>query len=213
MNIDTALDKLNTLLPLKARQDCLETELQTLHRNILLNFAYSGQALNVENKEQLEILSKNDLIVWDDQSNKIIGAYPFSLKETAHHVSLNIADGTTDGIVELYAMCAFDAVSIAPVFGISTKIISHCHSTKEKIEINQDANTIKSIKPSEDIYIGIKWQQTGSCAAESLCMEMVFLKDKKVAKEWESSDENINVFPLDEAIEFSINYFKPLIDS
>lgn len=205
MNIDTALDKLNALLPLKARQDLLEPELQALHRNILLNFSHSGQALDIENKKQLETLSKNDLIVLDEKSNKIIGAYPFSLKKTAHHITL--------GGAELYAMCAFDAVSIAPVFGVFTKITSQCYLTKEKIYINQDANTIKSIKPSEDIYIGIKWQQTGSCAAESLCMEMVFLKDQKIANEWENSDENISVFPVDEAIEFSINYFKPLIES
>lgn len=204
MNIELALDKLNTLLPLKERQRLLPPELQSLHRNILLNFVKSGQALNVENKEYLEILNKNDLIVLDEKTGDIIGAYPFSLMKTAHHVFI--------GDAELFAMCAFDAVSIAPVFGVSTKIISHCHITKDKIEIQQDMDTIRSVKPSEDIHIGIKWQQTGACAADSLCMEMVFLKDKNVAKEWMSQDNNISIFTLDDAINFSIKYFRPLIE-
>jgi len=153
MSIQLALDKLNTLLPLKKRQQLLPPELQLLHRKILLNFAHSGQALMVDNKEDLKILNKNDLIVLDEKTNEISGAYPFSLKKTAHHVFL--ADA------ELYAMCAFDAVSIAPVFGVSTKINSHCHITKYKIEIQQDAVTIRRFKPIPDIHIAIKWRQTG----------------------------------------------------
>lgn len=204
MNIETALNKLNTLLPLKARQDSLEPELKLLHRNILLNFAKSGQGLDIDDKAQLKALAKNDLIVLDKQTSKISGAYPFSLKQTAHHITIAGA--------ELYAMCAFDAISIAPVFDVSTKVTSHCHITKEAIELQQDGHHIQSIKPSNDIHIGIKWQSTGSCAAESLCMEMVFLNDKAIAQQWMGSNENISIFPLDDAIEFSINYFNPLID-
>ena len=204
MDIETGLKKLNTLLPLKARQDALTPELQLLHRNILLKFAHTGQALVVDNKEQLEELSKNDLVVLDEKTKELSGAYPFSLKKTAHHIALENA--------ALYAMCAFDAISIAPVFGVATIINSHCHITKEIIKIQQKANEVISVKPSKDIYIGIKWQSTGSCAAESLCMEMVFLKNKEIAEEWKGSNEHISVFPLDQAIEFGVNYFKPLID-
>ncbi len=205
MNVEVALNKLNSLLPLKERQDSLEPELKLLHQKILFSFARSGRAVKSKNNEsQLKELDKNDLIVLDKSTNEISGAYPFSLKKTAHHVFLENAD--------LYAMCAFDAISIAPVFAVSTIVKSHCHITNEIIEIKQDANTIKSVKPSKDIYIGIKWQSTGSCAAESLCMEMVFLKDKEIAKGWMGSDENISIFPLNDAVKFSINYFKPLIE-
>lgn len=204
MDIKAGLKKLNTLLPLKARQDALTPELRLLHRNILFNFANAGQTLAVDNKEQLEELGKNDLVVLDEETKELIGAYPFSLKKTAHQVALENA--------ELYAMCAFDAISIAPVFGVATTINSRCHITKENIEIQQKANEVISVKPPKDIYIGIKWQSTGSCAAESLCMEMVFLKNKEIAEEWKGSNEHISVFPLDQAIEFGVNYFKPLID-
>ncbi len=204
MNIDTGLNKLNNLLPLKERQSSISPELKSLHQEILFSFANSGCAPKSKNKEQLKILAENDLIVLDKDTNEISGAYPFSVKKTAHHVFLENAD--------LYAMCAFDAISIAPVFGVTTIVKSHCHITNEKIELHQNGNEVQNIKPSKDIYIGIKWQQTGSCAAESLCMEMVFLKDKEVASAWMGSNENISVFPLDEAIRFSVNYFKPLLE-
>lgn len=205
MKIDVALNKLNSLLPLKERQSALKSELKLLHQEILCSFANSGRAPKlVDKKMQLKALAENDLIVLDKDTNEISGAYPFSLKKTAHHVFLENAD--------LYAMCAFDAISIAPVFNVSTTVKSHCHISNEKIEIHQSGDKVQSVKPSKDIYIGIKWQQTGSCAAESLCMEMVFLKDKEVAIGWMESDENISVFPLDDAIKFAVNYFKPLIE-
>jgi len=204
MKIDVALNKLNSLLPLKERQSSISPELKSLHQKILFSFANSGCAPKFDDKEmQLKELDKNDLIVLDKDTNKIIGAYPLSLKKTAHHVFLENTD--------LYAMCAFDAISIAPVFNVSTIVKSHCHITNEKIELRQNGHEVQSAEPSEDIYIGIKWQQTGSCAATSLCMEMVFLKDKDVATSWMESDENINIFPLNEALEFSVSYFKPLI--
>ena len=205
MNMDEALNKLNSLLPLKERQSLLKPELKLLHQEILFSFANSGRApKSNDNKSQLKELDENDLIVLDKNTDEISGAYPFSLKKTAHHVFLANTD--------LYAMCAFDAISIAPVFGVPTKVESHCHITNEKITLQQDGNTVQSVEPSKDIYIGIKWQSTGSCAAESLCMEMVFLKNEEIATQWMGSDENISVFPMDEAIKFSVNYFKPLIE-
>lgn len=205
MKIDVALNKLNDLLPLKDRQNALSDELKLLHQDVLFNFSKTGKALSATDKKaQLSELDKNDLIVLDQTTNEVSGAYPFSLKETAHRVFLENTD--------LYAMCAFDAISIAPVFDVTTKVISHCHITKEKIELHQNGNNVLSVSPSNDIHIGIKWQSTGSCAAESLCMEMVFLRDKEVATNWMKSDENINVFHLDDALRFAVNYFKPLIE-
>ena len=98
------------------------------------------------------------------------------------------------------------------MFGIKTKITSQCHVTKEKIEIEQNGDEVISVEPSEGIYIGIKWQSTGSCAAESLCMEMVYLKDKATAEAWQADNEHIDIYPLDAAIEFGVKYFKPLIN-
>ena len=110
MDIEAGLNKLNSLLPLKARQNLLSPELKALHQKILRNFADKGQALDSVEPQQLEALNKDDLVVLDEKTKILTGAYPFSMEKKIHHVELKNA--------ELYAMCAFDAISIAPVFSV-----------------------------------------------------------------------------------------------
>lgn len=202
MNIENALDKLNVLLPLKERQQRLQLKHRESHRNILNAFSKEGKAPDYIEQSDLNILSDNDLIVLGDNS-EVVGAYPFSLRETAHHVF--------NDSINLYTMCAFDAVAIAPVFNIKINIISHCHLTKEIIEVTQNDREVINVQPSKNIYIGIRWQSAGSCAADNLCMEMVFLKDEETALQWQNNDENFSIFMLNDAIEFAVKYFKPLL--
>ncbi|MDH5395219.1 MAG: alkylmercury lyase family protein [Gammaproteobacteria bacterium] len=204
MHIDAALHKLNSLLPLKKRQDVLNPYLKSLYREIILSLAHTGQAPSVTDILSMNKLNQDDLIIYDEKNNKITGAYPFSLKQTPHRILLSES--------ELFAMCAFDAVAIAPVYGVSVEIRSHCYITKDEINIKQNADKIVSVKPGSDIFIGIKWQPAGTCAAENLCMEMIFLKNGHVAREWQAASPNKNIFPLAEAIAFSVHYFRPLIE-
>lgn len=203
MNIESGLDKLNSLLPLTQRQQNLEPQQREAHQKILNSFAYSGVAPVDIESSILKVLAENDLVVLDEDQKTVIGAYPFSIRETAHHV--------TNENIDIYAMCAFDAVAIAPVFNVKTNIVSHCQVSNETIEIVQNADELVSAKPSSDIYIGIRWQSAGSCAAESLCMEMLYLKDEATAKQWQGGNEDYSIYPLSDAIEFAARYFKPLI--
>jgi hypothetical protein len=42
---------------------------------------------------------------------------------------------------------------------------------------------------------------------------MIFLKDKEIADTWLSEDlENREIFSIDDAIDFSSQFFKPLVD-
>ena len=202
MNIENALEKLNALLPLKERQQRLPLKYRELHRDILNSFSTTGEVPDNFGQSDLNILSENDLIVLGN-NNEAVGAYPFSLRKTAHHVF--------NDNIDLYAMCAFDAIAIAPVFNIKINIISHCHLSKEIIEVAQDGRLVINVQPSKNIYIGIRWQSAGSCAADNLCMEMVFLKDEKTALQWQNKDENLSIFILNDAIEFAVKYFKPLL--
>lgn len=202
MKIESALEKLNLLLPLKERQQSLQLGYRELHRNILNSFSKEGKAQDNIELSGLNILSENDLIVLDN-SNNVVGAYPFSLRETVHHVF--------NDSINLYAMCAFDAIAIAPVFNIKINIISHCHLTGERIDVSQNGKEVKNVQPSKNIYIGIRWQSAGKCAADSLCMEMVFIKNEETARQWQNSDKNISVFMLNDAIEFAVKYFSPLL--
>jgi hypothetical protein len=213
VSVSSGLNRLNQLLPLKARQDSLDPSLRDVHRKILLSFAATGRPLTRAQiaaqtgeervDEVLERLAADDLIVLSSDSQEITGAYPFTVEQRIHRVNINGQD--------VYAMCALDALSIAPMCKASTRILSHCHVTDTPIEIQMNADKILSAIPA-DVHVGIRWQSTSGCAAKNLCMEMVYLKDAPTAQAWQQQDsDNISIYPLNEAVEFGAAFFNPLL--
>jgi hypothetical protein len=111
----------------------------------------------------------------------------------------------------MHAMCALDAISIAPMCNASTRILSRCHVTKTPVEIQMNGNKVLQAIPA-DVHVGIRWQGTSGCAAKNLCMEMVYLKDKATAEAWQQEDiDNISIYSLDDAVEFGAAFFNPLL--
>jgi mercuric reductase len=213
VNLDAALDKLNSLLPLKARQSRLEQQLRDLHIAILRNFASAGCPLSRNEVAQqlgdgdvdaaLARLAADDLIVLTPDNSRIEGAYPFTAEERVHKLLVN---GHT-----VHAMCALDALAIAPMFETATRIDSRCHVTDTPVEIHMQGEALLSARPGE-VHVGIHWQGTSGCAAQSLCMEMVFLADAETAQRWQQQDsENISVYELPDAVTFAAAYFRPLL--
>jgi mercuric reductase len=203
--IEEALVRLNTLLPLSERQKALSPAHKKIHQAILNDFVNTGSVQPAYDKASLDVLSQNDLIVLDAETGEITGAYPFSIKHTPHHVFMN------DFVI--YAMCAFDAIAIAPVFNQTTSIKSVCHVTNDMIEIKQAGTIINYECDSMDVHVGIRWQSPGGCAAESLCMEMVFLKNENTAQQWVATGHEKSVFNLNDAIDFATRFFMPLIEN
>jgi hypothetical protein len=213
VNVTAGLDRLNQLLPLKARQDALNASERDLHRKVLLSFSATGRPLTRaqiaaqagEEKvdEVLQQLAADDLIVLSGDKREITGAYPFTVEQRVHQVNINGQD--------VYAMCALDALSIAPMCQASTRILSRCHVTDTPVEIQMNADKILSAMPA-DVHVGIRWQSTSGCAAKNLCMEMVYLKDASTAQAWQQQDsDNISIYTLDEAVEFGAAFFNPLL--
>jgi len=213
VSISESLDRLNSLLPLKARQDGLEPALKELHRNILRSFATTGKPPSrAQIAEQvgadgvddaLMQLAENDLVVLSDDKQEVTGAYPFTVEERRHRVNVNGQD--------VYAMCALDALSVAPMCQASTRILSQCHVTDMPVEIQMNAAKVLLAHP-KDVHVGIRWQSTSGCAAKNLCMEMVYLKDAATAQAWQQQDsENISIYALDEAVDFGAAFFNPLL--
>ena len=174
-----AVERLNHLLPLKSRQEKLPEDVRSVHRGILKGFVTLGRPLNREEisdllhatdiETGLKRLSGDDLVVLDSDGKNVIGAYPMTSEKTAHRLTVNQ--------VTVNAMCALDALSVSPMFGHEVTINSQCCVTGEPIVIHQIDRRILEAKPSEDVHVGVRWQSTCGCAAHSLCMEMVFLKD------------------------------------
>ena len=116
MNVNQAVDKLNGLLPLAARQQQLDVELKQLHKAILKSFVEQGRPLPVSAaaghlahhsvQQAFQILAQLDLVVLDGEQQMIMGAYPLTYEVTSHVVEVNGH--------KINAMCALDALSVAP---------------------------------------------------------------------------------------------------
>ena len=212
--VDAALQRLNGLLPLTARQQALPPELARLHRAILRGFVSRGRPLqaeeiagllgNIEPAAALERLAADDLLVLDAARGAVLGAYPLTLEATPHRLTVN-------GF-HVNAMCALDALSVAPLFGMEVAIRSRCHITGEVIVIRQQGMELLEASPSRDIRLGVRWQDPQACAAHSLCLQMVFLKDAQIAHQWQGGNlQDIGLFDLDEAVAFGAAFFGPLL--
>ncbi|MCB0089879.1 MAG: hypothetical protein KDE54_18360 [Caldilineaceae bacterium] len=241
--LQNALDHLNEILPLRARQEQCPPPVKTLHQQILSSFVTHGRVLT--KAEMAEIvadvpaalaqLHQYDMITIS-ATGDLIGAYPFTTSSRGHAVQVN---GHW-----LYAMCAVDALAIAPMFQTRTHISSRCSITAAPIEISmvgetvqyedmvqledmvQNKDTVQNkdmVQPEDtaqnkdtvgDIHVGIGWAAANgsSCCADSLCTEMIFLRDQRVAEQWLSDHtEGREIFTLAEAIQFASRFFALLL--
>jgi mercuric reductase len=225
-----SVERLRQLLPLEKRQRALAPPVRTIHREILKSLATSGKPLRqsqiaamLGSKQSalhvLAVLAGNDLVVLSNpakrdantkqlavpENTEVVGAYPMTTAETPHRVVL--------GRTAVNAMCAVDALAISPMFGTGTTIESKCHVTGTPIRILQKGTSFAEVRPSPEIRVGIRWQTFTSCAAHTLCMEMVFLKDEETANRWRETDAaSIEILTLPEALELGMAFFLPLLE-
>jgi len=213
VKLEKALNRLNSILPLKERQDDCSKQVKELHQQVLRSFVDKGRILTREEMGQyvsnledaVNVLKEKDMVIFSEDGNPV-GAYPFTMQAREHAIRVNGH--------RVYAMCALDALSVSPMFEVETQINSQCRVTGDPISIRQSGKTILNQDEAGEIHFGIIWAaaNTDSCCADSLCMEMIFLKDGKTAQQWLSDDpDNREVFTLQEAVEFGGRFFAPLL--
>jgi len=213
LKIEKALERLKSILPLKEKQDDCSTEIKELHQQLLRSFIERGRILTRNEMQQyvsnlddaVNVLRQKDMVVFTEDGDPV-GAYPFTMEEREHSIRVNGH--------QVYAMCALDALSVGPMFGVETQISSRCRVTGDSINVRQSGGTIENPGEVEDVHFGIMWgaANTGSCCADSLCMEMLFLKRGGIAQQWLADDPgNREVFTLQEAVEFGSRFFGPLV--
>ena len=210
--VTKAVDRLNKILPLAERQRRLGRETADIYQMILKSYIDIGRTLNkteiaehaTDIDEVINTLRSNDMVVFDS-NDEPVGAYPFTMEMRDHRVKVN---GNT-----VHSMCALDALAISPMYNIKTHIDSKCHVTGDSISIDQLNQEVLNKQENEEVHFGINWNSAANnCCATSLCTEMIFLKDKKIADTWLSDDlENREIFNIDDAIEFSSRFFSPLV--
>jgi hypothetical protein len=212
--LDLALERLNSILPLKHNQEACGLEIKRLHQQLLTSFVTKGRPLSkVEMSFQVDDVEKAatalincDIAMFSHDGN-VIGAYPFSVIERDYLIKVN---GHT-----LYAMCALDALAIAPMFNIATDITSRCAITGKSINIQMVGEDISNIASSKDVYLGVDWDSanTNTCCADSLCKKIVFFQHQQVAEQWLTTESKEGeLFSLKEAVQFSSRFFIPLME-
>ena len=215
-NMDTkitaALTRLDSLLPLLSGLQSLSSEDAGLYCKLLQSYVEKGCTLSRKDAARhvgnvdasLDNIVNSKLIVLDTDGNPS-GAYPFTSEVRVHKVHIN---GVT-----AHCMCALDVLSVSNMFNTPTVIDSRCGVTGEAIHLEQTETSFRD--GTMDAWFGINWGAASSdiVCAESLCMEMIFLANERVAKEWlaQSSDTR-EIFDLNSAVEFSAAFFVPLAE-
>lgn len=211
--VNTALKRLDATLPLVAGLKSLSREDAALYCKLLNSYAQQGRTLTrgevatlVDNAEQsLTNIANNKLIVLNADGNPS-GAYPFTSEKREHKVHIT---GVT-----VHCMCALDALAVSPMFDRPTIIDSQCRVTGDPIHLDQNGTNFSD--GTLDAWFGINWgaAATDAVCAESLCMEMMFLANEAVARDWlVESPETREIFDLPSAVAFAASFFVPLAEN
>ncbi|NND84980.1 MAG: hypothetical protein HKN46_07500 [Acidimicrobiia bacterium] len=103
-------------------------------------------------------------------------------------------------------MCSLDALAVGPVFGVEAVVYSMCAVTGAPIRIADGAQA------RGEILVGIHFEGPSSCAAVSLCREMVFLAGDEAASSWQNVNAGArDLFDLGDAIELAERFFSPVV--
>ena len=213
MKVETAITRLQNILPIKHRLDDMNVDFATIYFAVVNSFFEKGRAAKLSELESIhsgarEIvadLGKQDMLTLDD-TGEVKGCYPFTMEERVHRVQLN-------GF-EVHAMCAMDALAPSSMFECSSVISSECEVTAKPIRIELNNQTIENIEEVAGVHFGMNWLAASSCGscADSLCTEMLFLKDQDTAMAWLNDDAvNREIFTLPNAVKFATGFFKPMM--
>lgn len=211
--LDKALARLQRLLPLKQRQIECGDQIGRLHRAILRSFVTNGRMLTTEEMAQytddlnaaLDMLRISGMVVFSDAGDPV-GAYPFTTEVREHRVRVNGH--------QVHVMCALDALAVSPMFELNTQTESRCDMSGDPVSIRQSGTRIENPDEIGAVHLGIDWgaADSNSCCANSLCRQMIFLRDREAVRQWLADGSNEReFFTLPEAVEFARRFFVPLL--
>jgi Alkylmercury lyase len=121
---------------------------------------------------------------------QIAVAYPFSATSTRHRVRL-------DDRVDVYAMCAIDALGIAPMLGQDTLIASVDITTGQPITVTTSGGHTSWEPAGAVVFIGAA--AGGGPSADCCCDYLNFFTDQTTAVAWTSTHPGVPGQVLDQA--------------
>jgi hypothetical protein len=187
-----------------ARSGRLSAPERALYAWTLRRFAAAGRPsrpeveaaavqLGVDSSSALATLAREDLVHLD-ASGEITVAYPFSGRPTAHRVRFS-------GGHEVDAMCAIDALGVAPMFDQPVEIASRDPLTGERISARVAPNLEAEWRPASAVVVtGAARGGEDSCSA--CCPVLNFFASSGSAERWLAEHPQISgaVITMREAI-------------
>jgi hypothetical protein len=102
-------------------------------------------ALDLDPGHALAVLARDDLVHSDSNEQPTV-AYPFSANERGHNVLI-------DDTHEVQAMCAIDALGIAPMLNLPTTIVAHDLTSETEIRVHVDPDLEATWKPQGAVVL------------------------------------------------------------
>jgi mercuric reductase len=150
-------------------------------------------------------LRRRDLIVLSRDGERIIGAYPFTDRDTGHRVKI---DGRRAN-----AMCAIDALGVGAMLGRDIEINSRCYRSGTAIRITtSDRGRALAVARPETTVVWQGLRYDGGSAALSLCTITAFFSTDDELEAWrkeQRADERGVRLSLTEALEAGRAIFEP----
>jgi hypothetical protein len=188
---------------------------KAVHQEILRSFAATGRppalggldAATAANgrltSDVLSALHGADAIGLDTDGN-IAVAYPFSTHPTRHRV--RIADR-----VDVYAMCAIDALGISAMLGQDTRIESLDVTSGEPISVTMTPDGTTWEPNLAVVFVGAA--SGGGPSSECCCDYLNFFTDHDSARDWTAAHPHIpgQILDQNDAVDLGIRLFQPLL--
>lgn len=178
----------------RARAMPLDPGERAVHQLVLRHFATTGQpptttdlaavvAAGSERAGDEVLAALHDLdAIRLGADGRIEVAYPFSAHPTRHRV--HIATGT-----DVYAMCAIDALGIAPMLNADTRIDSTDHTTGQPVRITTTAGHTRWEPAGAVVFLAAGAGRGPS--ADSCCDYLNFFTDAATANAWTTAHPHI----------------------
>ena len=156
--------------------------------------ADEASRLEIEVEPALAALAREDLVHHDPATGEILVAYPFSGRPTTHRVRI-------DGREEVFAMCAIDALGIAPMLALPVEIVSRDPVSGGDVWVRLDPGDGAWWEPTEAVVLAASAREGPSF--ESCCQVLNFFSSATTAERYLSENPTVTGLPITipEAIE------------
>lgn len=166
---------------------------KTVHQAILRSFARTGSPPPLDEldgvvtgsgrttREVLAALHERDAIRLAP-GGRVAVAYPFSVTPTSHRVRIGDA-------VDVYAMCAIDALGISPMLDRDTRIESVDVTSGRPITVTTTGGRTTWDPRSAVVFVGA--DAGGGPSADCCCDYLNFFTDETAAQAWMAAHSRI----------------------